>query len=75
LLPGDTIALYTDGITESFNAADEEFGQERLIATLRKHIAMPAQASLACVVEEVQHFIPHEQRDDITLIIAKCRGN
>ena len=35
LLSGDTLALYTDGITESFNPAGEEFGEQRLIAALR----------------------------------------
>src|SRR2546430_9196734 len=34
LFSGDTLVLYTDGITESFNAAEEEFGEERLIDTL-----------------------------------------
>src|SRR5262249_23859319 len=34
---GDTLALYTDGITESFNGAGEEFGEERLIDALRRH--------------------------------------
>jgi serine phosphatase RsbU (regulator of sigma subunit) len=37
LLPGDTLALYTDGITESSNNAGEEFGQRRLVETLRRH--------------------------------------
>src|SRR3989442_15174406 len=35
--PGDTFALYTDGITESFNDAEEEFGEPRLIEALRRH--------------------------------------
>jgi hypothetical protein len=30
---------------------------------------------LAFVVEEIQRFSPHEQNDDITLIIANCKGN
>jgi len=72
---GDMLALYTDGITESFNAADEEFGAERLAASLRRNRALPAAALLSSIVDEVRHFIPHEQRDDITLIVAKCRGN
>jgi serine phosphatase RsbU (regulator of sigma subunit)/catechol 2,3-dioxygenase-like lactoylglutathione lyase family enzyme len=71
---GDTLALYTDGITESFNAAEEEFGQERLVAALRRHRALPAEKLLAAVVEDVHDFMPLEQRDDITLIVAKCRA-
>ena len=72
LFPGDTLALYTDGITESFNAAREEFGEARLVEALRRHRALSSQAMLAAVVEEVRQFSPHEQHDDITLIIAKC---
>ena len=34
---GDTLVLYTDGITESFNDAEEEFGEQRLIEALRRH--------------------------------------
>ena len=39
---GDILALYTDGVTESFNAAEEEFGEERLSDALRRHCALPA---------------------------------
>lgn len=72
LFPGDTLALYTDGITESFNDAREEFGEERLVEALRRHRALSPQALLAAVVDEVRQFSPHEQHDDITIIIAKC---
>jgi serine phosphatase RsbU (regulator of sigma subunit)/catechol 2,3-dioxygenase-like lactoylglutathione lyase family enzyme len=72
LLPGDLLALYTDGITESFNDAGEEFGEERLIQTIRRHRELPSQDLLATVVEEVRRFSPREQQDDITLIVAKC---
>jgi serine phosphatase RsbU (regulator of sigma subunit)/catechol 2,3-dioxygenase-like lactoylglutathione lyase family enzyme len=74
ILPGDILALYTDGITESYNAADEQFGEERLIAALRAHDGMCSQALLESIVAEVQRFSPHEQHDDITLIIAKYRS-
>jgi len=75
LFPGDTLALYTDGITEAFNHAEEEFGEHRLIAALRRHREQPSQALLASIVDEVRQFSPHEQHDDITLIVARCRGN
>jgi serine phosphatase RsbU (regulator of sigma subunit) len=72
LFPGDTLAFYTDGITESFNDAREEFGEGRLVEALRRHGARSPQALLTAVVGEVRQFSPHEQYDDITLIIAKC---
>ena len=73
LSAGDSLALYTDGITESFNDAGEEFGEQRLIDALRRHRDLAPQAVISSIVDEVQCFSPHEQYDDITLIVAKCR--
>jgi serine phosphatase RsbU (regulator of sigma subunit) len=75
LMPGDTLALYTDGITEPFNAAGEQFGEERLVTALCRHKELSAQAMLAAVVDEVRQFSPQEQQDDITLIVGKRIGN
>jgi serine phosphatase RsbU (regulator of sigma subunit)/predicted enzyme related to lactoylglutathione lyase len=72
LSPGDTLALYTDGVTESFNASGEEFGEQRLVEALRQNKAKSAQHTLSSVVEQIQRFSPSEQHDDITLIVAKC---
>ncbi len=73
LFSGDTLAIYTDGVTEAFNAADEEFGEQRLIEALQRHRELPAQAIVASIIHEVQAFSPQEQHDDITLIVAKCQ--
>ena len=72
LAPGDIFALYTDGITESFNHDGEEFGESRLIDSLRLHCAHSPRTALASIVDEVLRFSPLEQHDDITLILAKC---
>jgi serine phosphatase RsbU (regulator of sigma subunit) len=71
LFPGDTLALYTDGVTESFNDAGEEFGEERMVEALRRRRESSSQDSLAAIVDEVRQFSPREQGDDITLIVAK----
>jgi len=73
VFPGDTLLLYTDGITESFNYAGEEFGEERLIEVFRRHCKLSARDLLAAIVDEVRQFSPQEQHDDITLIVAECR--
>jgi serine phosphatase RsbU (regulator of sigma subunit)/catechol 2,3-dioxygenase-like lactoylglutathione lyase family enzyme len=73
LSPGDTLALYTDGVTESFNPQGEEFGEERLIESLRRHREQSSQALIGSVVNDVRKFSPAEQFDDRTLIIAKGR--
>jgi serine phosphatase RsbU (regulator of sigma subunit) len=72
LYPGDTIALYTDGVSESCNAAGEEFGESRLTEALRRHRELPSRDLLAAIVDQVHQFSPGEQYDDITVIVAKC---
>jgi catechol 2,3-dioxygenase-like lactoylglutathione lyase family enzyme len=72
--PGDALALYSDGVTESPNSAGEEFGDERLLDSLRRHNAMCARAMAQAVVDDVAHFSAGDQFDDITLIIAKRMG-
>ena len=71
---GDILAIYTDGVTESFNAEDEEFGEERLIDALRRNCRLGAQELAGAIVGEVARFSGREQYDDITLIIAKRTG-
>ena len=73
LFAGDTLALYTDGITESFNDAGEEFGEQRLIDALRQNSEASPQVALDSIVQEVRGFSGREQHDDITLIIARGR--
>jgi serine phosphatase RsbU (regulator of sigma subunit) len=73
ILAGDILALYTDGVTESFRD-DEEFGEERLVDALRRHSRLTARELAGAVVEEVTRFSGPEQYDDITLIIAKRIG-
>jgi serine phosphatase RsbU (regulator of sigma subunit) len=70
---GDTFALYTDGITESFNAAGEEFGERRLIESLRRHREQSSPLLVSSIFDDVKKFSPREQSDDMTLIVAKCR--
>jgi serine phosphatase RsbU (regulator of sigma subunit) len=75
LFSGDTLVLYTDGITESFSDTEGEFGEERLIEALERHRELPPQALVPSIVNEVKEFTHHEQQDDITLIVAKCKGD
>jgi serine phosphatase RsbU (regulator of sigma subunit) len=74
LRSGDTLALYTDGVTESFNEHEEEFGETRLVEALLRHHEQPAHAVVSSIVDELQSFSKEEQHEDITLIVAKCRG-
>ncbi len=71
LQPGDLLALYTDGVTEAFDEAGDEFGEGRLLDALRRHRDRPPEALLASLLDEVRSFSRHEQHDDLTLIVAR----
>jgi serine phosphatase RsbU (regulator of sigma subunit) len=75
LEPDDLLALYTDGVTEAFGGDGEEFGEERLVDVLRRHRDRSTESLLSSVVDEVRSFSPHEQHDDLTLIVARRRGD
>ena len=72
LAPGDTFALYTDGVTEACDADGQEFGQKRLARALRRRKKLDAKKTVDGVLEEVEAYCAGSQEDDITLIVAKC---
>jgi len=73
LSPDDTLVLYTDGVTEAFNCSGEEFGESRLIDSLRRHGRQSSPELVAAIIDEVKSFSRCEQADDLTLIVAKSR--
>jgi serine phosphatase RsbU (regulator of sigma subunit) len=70
--PGDAILLYTDGVTEAVNGKGEEFGEDLLLDATRQHRELSLPEMLAAVADQARGFSPHEQADDITLIVAQC---
>ena len=70
---GDVVVLFTDGVTEAMSAADEEYGEDRLEACLKKHRDASAQAILDAVREEIRVFTgdPEFLSDDLTMIVLK----
>ena len=72
LAAGDILAIYTDGITEAFDGQDDEFGEGRLVETLHAHRALPPRELIDAIYDGVRRFSPDEQRDDMTLIVARC---
>src|SRR5215470_17883219 len=74
LEPRDLLVIYTDGVTESLDDAYDEFGEERLIEVVSKNRELAPEPLMAAIVNEVRRFSPHEQHDDITLIVARRRA-
>jgi serine phosphatase RsbU (regulator of sigma subunit) len=70
--PGDTLVLYTDGITEAMNREKEEFGEGRLLASIQNQRQNSASELLQGIVGAVSQFSGGEQGDDITLVVARC---
>ncbi len=70
--PGDVIVMYTDGVTESINAREELFGEDRLKTIIRKNARQPAQEILERILTEVRGFTGDMPPfDDITLLVIK----
>jgi phosphoserine phosphatase RsbU/P len=70
LEPGDKLLLYTDGLTEMFNAAGDEFGISRVHSLAKKHGATEPQAILSACMEELRSFsATTKQKDDLTLMV------
>ena len=74
LHPGDLFAIYTDGITEALNQGDEEFGEERLLDVMKRARDLSPSRIVTTVFDEVRRFSGDQQRDDVTLIVARCRS-
>jgi serine phosphatase RsbU (regulator of sigma subunit) len=71
---GDVLVIYTDGISEAAPSEEaEEFGDERLIQSVRTHQSKSADEMLEAIIAEVQSFSQGHQADDMTLIVARCR--
>jgi sigma-B regulation protein RsbU (phosphoserine phosphatase) len=72
LKPGQTLAIYTDGITEAFNSKHEMFGDARLRAAMSQG-ATPGD-TLSAIIESVGMFAGLAARsDDRTLVVAGVR--
>jgi sigma-B regulation protein RsbU (phosphoserine phosphatase) len=73
LEPSDRVLLYTDGVSETENAAGEAFGDQQLERVVRNHQSEPASELSRRVLSELQRWQPVavNQQDDITLIVVE----
>jgi len=72
LRPGDTLVVFSDGVTETWNPAGDEFGEEGLVALAVNNRALGAQALQDEVLRELERFSAGAKAtDDRTLIVLK----
>lgn len=75
LRPGDTMLLYSDGVTDACTVDDDEFGLERTINTLKANRRLPAPAILDALIQAIdEHADGAPQFDDITAMVVKRTG-
>ena len=75
LSAGDTMLLYSDGVTDACTVDNEEFGLERTISTLKAIHHLPAPEILDALIEAIDaHAAGAPQFDDITAMVLKRSG-
>ncbi len=72
LEPDDLLVAFTDGISEAMNPAEEEWGEERLIAMAQSCEGLNAAETLSRIVEAADCFAAGaKQHDDMTMLVAR----
>jgi sigma-B regulation protein RsbU (phosphoserine phosphatase) len=75
LAPGDFIVAFSDGVTEAFDVAGEEYTDDRLLASIDRHRGKPPQALLDGLLADVKAFGGEAtQNDDLTLVLVRFDG-
>ena len=72
LAAGDVLVLYTDGVTEAENLLGEEFGLERLFATVRHGSSLSAEDLMVSIYNAAADFCGDRFTDDATILVVKC---
>ena len=72
LATGDVLVAFTDGISEAMNSSDEEWGEQRLIATVEHCASVSAEGVLDEIFAAADTFVAGaKQHDDMTLVVLK----
>ena len=73
LRSGDTLLIYSDGVTEAEAPSGEEFGEDRLVRRLRESSGMPARTLVHCIVDNVSEFSHGSRYDDVTVVAIQAQ--
>ena len=72
LEPGETFVLFSDGVSEAMNAAEDFYGEERLLMALSASAEASAADTVATVLADVRAFVAGaKQSDDITILAVR----
>jgi sigma-B regulation protein RsbU (phosphoserine phosphatase) len=71
--PGDLLVVYSDGVTEARGDNEEEFGDDRLVATLRGLEPLPVPEIPRALAAAVAAFTKGAHGDDLTVVVARGR--
>ena len=75
LMPGDLLYLYTDGVTEAMNTAQELYGEELLKRTLDANVSAAPEEIFKAVKKDLDDFVADApQFDDITMLAMRYLG-
>ena len=75
LVAGDLVVVFSDGVTEAFNAEWEEFGDARLVESVRANRDLPPVSLLARVMASIKAFVKDAaQSDDVTVLVLRYMG-
>jgi sigma-B regulation protein RsbU (phosphoserine phosphatase) len=70
---GDILVLFTDGISEAENPAEEEWGEDALISAVRRYESTPPSEMISKILEAADKFAAGApQHDDMTVVVARC---
>src|SRR5216683_6785680 len=72
LMAGDMLVFYTDGVTEAGNRFGEEFGMERLSATVLRGSSLSAENLMTNIYNAAADFCGDNFDDDVTILVVKC---
>ena len=73
--PGDSIFIYTDGLTDAINNNGEMYGEERLLEAINKYANLDYQKRLLKIEEDIKGFVGNEpSADDMTMLIFEYNG-
>jgi serine phosphatase RsbU (regulator of sigma subunit)/pSer/pThr/pTyr-binding forkhead associated (FHA) protein len=72
---GDTLVVFSDGVTEALNAAGDEFGEQRLLSCIEEHRSRPPGVLLDSILAAVRSFSAGAvQNDDVTALVLRYTG-